>query len=239
MKNIFSILSVFFLMAVTAQTPDQIVEQYIKALGGEQNLSSIKSIQKIDTMSANGMDFPMKTYQDLTGKILSTMQMGGQEIILVAFDGQKGFMFDQATFGYKDIPDSLKTDYADKAKNFFGYFYKYKEKGYQLKYKGKKIMDGKEMEAIDLHMQKPAEGGIQDFVAYFDVKDHLLKIIEINKNNMTIFTKIDQYKKFGDVNFPTLVVTEVNGAPAMTLKTAEVSINVPAPSKEMFQKPGN
>ncbi len=239
MKNIFSILSVFFLMAATAQTADQVVDQYIKAMGGAEKIAQIKSIQKKDTMTANGMNFPVETYQDTSGKIYSTMKMGGQNIILMAFDGQKGFVFDNQIYGYKDIPSDKVNEYKNKAKNMFGYFYRYKEAGHQLKYKGKQTKDGKNFEVIDLHLKEPIEGGVQDLTAYFDANTHLLSFIEVQKNGSTVITRIKGYKEFEGVKFPLEVVTEVNGMPLFILKTGDVKINAQAPSKEKFKKPNN
>ncbi len=239
MKKILSLMGLFFVMTGMAQTPDQIVNQYINALGGSEKLSSVKSIQKKDTMVANGMEFPMDTYQDKTGKIYSTMKMGDQEIILLAFDGEKGFMFDNMTYSYKDISPDQAASFKNKAKNMFGYFYEYKKAGHQLKYTGQQTKDGKKMDVVEMHLKEPVEGGIQDLTAYFDADSHLLNLIEVEKNGAKVITRIKGYKTFEGIKFPAEVVTEMNGTPIMTLKTGDVKINAPAPPADKFVKPNN
>ncbi len=241
MKKILNLAVFLFVLNGMAQTAEQVVDNYIKALGGEKNLSEIKAIHKKDLLSTNGMEFPIDTYQDSSGKIYSTMKVGNNEIILVAFDGEKGFLYDNLTAGYKDIPADKKKEFKEKAQNLFGYFYQYKKAGHKLKYIGQKEMDGKKMEAVEMHLKEPVDGDIQDLTAYFDANSHLLKAIEINKSGQNILTKITDYKKFNDseVLFPVEIVTEVNGMPAMSLKTQSVEINPSAPSAEKFIKPNN
>ncbi len=237
MKKIITLLSLFLFAGLSAQTAEQVVDNYLKALGGKEKLASVKSLQKKDTMIANGMSFPMETYQDVNGKIYSTMEMGAQKIVLAAFDGEKGFVFDNATFGYKDVSPEKAKSLKDKAKNLFGYFYDYKKAGHTLKYKGKEIKNGMNAEVVEMHLKEPVEGGVQDLTAYFDAGDHLLKLIEIKNGNNTIVTEIKDYKNFDGILFPVLIETTVNGVPAMTVKTGDVKINVPAPSADKFVKP--
>jgi len=241
MKKILNFAAFLFILNGLAQNSEQVVNNYIKALGGKDKLAAVKAVQKKDILTSNGMDFPMDTYQDITGKIYSEMEMGGQKIILVAFDGKKGFMFDNRSFGYKDIPEDKKNDFINKAKNMFGYFYNYKKAGHSLKYIGQKEKDGQKVDALEMHLKEPVEGGIQDLTAYFDADSHLLKTIEIKKDGNVIVTKINNYKKFdnSDILFPVEIVTEMNGNPVMTLKTQEIEINPTAPSSEKFVKPNN
>jgi len=237
MKNLLSLLTFFFILTGTAQKADQVIDNYLKALGGKEKLASVKAVQKKDVMTMQGMDFPMENYQDTTGRMYSTMEMGGQKVILVAFDGKKGYMFDNRTYSYKDIPQDKAEQFKDKAKNIFGSFYEYKKQGNTAQYKGQKEMDGKKMEVVELHLKKPVEGGVQDLIAYFDADNHLLKVIEINNLGKKILTKINNYKDLEGVKFPLEIVTEVEGVPQMTLKTESLKINPPAPSKDKFVKP--
>ena len=239
MKKLLGLMGFFLMLTGTAQTADQVIDNYIKAIGGKEKVAAVKAVQKKDLMNMQGMDFPMENYQDTSGRMYSTMEMGGQKVILVAFDGKKGFMFDNRSFGYMDIPEDKAEQFKDKAKNIFGAFYEYKKQGNTVKYKGQKEINGKKMEVIEMHLKKPAEGGIQDLIAYFDTDNHLLKGIEINNLGKRILTRINDYKEFDGVKFPIEIVTEVDGVPQMTLKTESVTVNPPAPSKDKFIKPNN
>jgi hypothetical protein len=239
MKHLITLSILFLVTTGIAQNPDKVIDNYIKALGGADKLASVKSIHKKDTMIANGMSLPMETYQDTTGKIYSSTEMAGQKIILVAFDGEKGFVFDNTTFGYKDISQDQAESFRNKAKNIFGYFYNYKKEGHTLKYKGKEVKNGKNMEVLEMHLKEPVEGDIQDLTAYFDTDTHLLSMIEIEKDGNLIVTHVENYKPYSGILFPVEITTKLNGNTAMILKNADVTINPPAPSADKFVKPNN
>jgi hypothetical protein len=235
MKKLFLLFILFFTAFTYGQNAEKIVDDYLKAIGGDK-LEEVKSIKQKGHMMMQGMDFPMETYQDTSGKMYTKMNMMGQDIIATAFDGQKGFMFDNATFGYKDIPDSLSQSFKEKAKNMFGYFYKYKDQHHKIKYLGTKKTDSVTYELVQLILNKPMQG-VNEVTAYFNPKTHLLDVVEINKDNHIVLTKSTDYKNFGDIKLPTKVTTEVDGNPVVTIKMDEVFINPPAPDASIFKKP--
>jgi len=48
--------------SLRAQTADEIVNKYIKAIGGKELISSIKSIYEEGTLEVNGNEGPSTTY---------------------------------------------------------------------------------------------------------------------------------------------------------------------------------
>lgn len=236
MKKTTFLLFLLTSTALWAQTADQIIQNYINKIGGTK-LDQVHAILQKGTMSSNGMDFPMESYQDTSGKIYSKIKMMGTDMTTVAFDGQKGFMFDNASFGYKDIPDSIATHYKSKAKNLFGYFYKYKANGGKVKYLGKQKMDSLQTDAVMLSIAKSPISGINDFTAYFNPTTHLLTALKVLKSGHIIITKPDQYKSFDGILLPTKISTEVDGNPVMTLTIDSIKINPPAPDQSIFIKP--
>ncbi len=236
MKKLFFLT---FLLATTtfwAQTADGLVQNYLNAIGGDK-LDQVHSILQKGVMNMSGMDFPTESYQDTSGKMYTKLNMMGQEITALAFDGQKGYMFDNATFGYKDIPDSLTHQFKEKAQNLFGYFYRYKQKGSQVKYLGKQKLDSINYDTVLLTLAKPAEGNIKELTVFFNPKTHLIEAIKIVKDGHIIFTKPQAYKTFDGIGLPTKIVTVMDDQPVMTIKLDEIKINPPAPDPSIFSKP--
>jgi hypothetical protein len=165
------------------------------------------------------------------------LNMMGSDIIAVAFDGKKGFTFDNMTFGYKDIPDSLASDFKEKAKSMFGYFYNYKQNGHQVKYLGKQDFNGQTYNKVELILAKPVDGGVKNIFAYFNPETHLLDFIEVEKDGHHVITESKNFKDFEGIKFPTKIVTKVDGNPVMTLNLNEVKINPPKPDASIFTKP--
>jgi len=229
-------LFVFISLNTWGQTAEQIVDKYLDKIGGKK-LETVHAILQKGEMVTNGMSIPMTNYQDTSGRMYSKLNLMGNEIIAVAFDGEKGYVFDNASFGYRDIPDSLTHNFKEKAKNIFGNFYKYKQAGQKVKYLGKQKFEDATYDAVLLTFSKPLEGKIKDLIAYFDPDTSLLKAIKIVADGQIVITKPVNYKSFDGILFPEELITEVDGNNVMTMKFNEIQINPPAPDSKIFIKP--
>ncbi len=234
-KNLF-LFAWIISQIISAQSAENIIQNYYKAIGGEK-LNQVQAILQKGKMISNGMEFPMESYQNTKGQMYTKMNLMGQDMTMVAFDGQKGFVFDNASFGYKDIPDSLANVFKKKAENLFGYFYQYKKAGHKLKYLGKQKLEGKTYDKVHLILAKPVEKNIQDIFAYFDPKTHLLYAVEIKKDGHLALTENQDYKTFDGLKFPTKIITKIDGNPVMTLQINDLKINPPQPAPAVFAKP--
>ncbi len=234
MKKLLILLFTFSISSVWSQKADKIVQNYLQKLGGKK-LEQVHSILQKGTMTMNGMDFPMENYQDTSGKMYSKINMMGQEIVAFAFDGQKGYQFNN--FNYEDIPDSLANKYREKAKNLFGHFYKYKERGGHLKYLGKQKFDGIDAESIQISFDKPIEGDVKTLVAYFNPETGLLLGIKTEKDNHIVIVRPTDYKEFDGILFPVKTTVELDGNLFQTIKLDSIQINPPTPDPKIFEKP--
>ncbi len=234
MKKLFLLAFIISVTGLQAQKADQIVQNYLQKIGG-QKLDKVHSILKKGTMNMNGMDFPMESYQSSDGKMYTKLKMMGQDIVALAFDGKKGYQF--ANFSYVDIPDSLTTKFKEKSQNFFGFFYKYKEHGRQLKYLGQQKFDSIQAESLQISFDKPIEGGIKDAVAFFDPETGLLMGIKIVKDGHIIITRTSEYKVFDDISLPTKITIDMDGSVIRTFKFNTIQVNPPVSDPAIFEKP--
>jgi len=230
------ILFLFISATSWAQNADKIIQDYYKAIGGKK-LQNVQAVMQKGVMQSGGVDIPIESYQNKDGQMYSKLNMMGSDIIAVAFDGKKGFTFDNMTFGYKDIPDSLASNFRDKAKNMFGFFYNYKQKGHKIKYLGKQNKNGQTYNKVELILAKPVDGGIKSLVAYFNTQTHFLDLIEVKKDGNLVITETKDFKDFDGIKFPTKIVTKVGENVMVTLNLTEVKINPPKPDPSVFTKP--
>lgn len=87
-------------------TPKEVIDNYLKALGGKDKLESIKTILIENTLSVQGMDIMMRT-KKMGNKFKSEQSVMGQKMVQL-FDGEKGY-FEQG--GQKmDIPADKVAD---------------------------------------------------------------------------------------------------------------------------------
>ncbi|AZI23451.1 hypothetical protein EIH07_10595 [Chryseobacterium taklimakanense] len=87
-------------------TPKEVIDNYLKALGGKDKLESIKTMLIENTLSVQGMDIMMRT-KKMGNKFKSEQTVMGQNMVQL-FDGEKGY-FEQG--GQKmDIPADKVAD---------------------------------------------------------------------------------------------------------------------------------
>lgn len=81
-------------------TPKEVIDNYLKAMGGKEKLESVKSAVLDNTLSVQGMEVSMVT-KKMGNKFKSEQSVMGQKMVQF-FDGEKGY-FEQ--MGQKqDIP---------------------------------------------------------------------------------------------------------------------------------------
>lgn len=81
-------------------TPQQVVDNYLNALGGKAKLEAVKSTLIDNTITAQGMEINSVT-KKMGNKFKSVQSVMGQEMTQV-FDGEKGYMNQMGT--KTDIP---------------------------------------------------------------------------------------------------------------------------------------
>lgn len=75
--------------ATSKLSPQQVLDNYIKALGGKDKLESVKSFMTEDVISAQGMEIPSIT-KKMGNRFKSVQSIMGREIVSM-FDGEKGY----------------------------------------------------------------------------------------------------------------------------------------------------
>ncbi len=71
-------------------TAEQVVEDYLNAIGGRAKINGVKDMQSTSTMQLQGMSFGMKTFQKGRDKYAVEMTMNGQPMNKQLYDGTEG-----------------------------------------------------------------------------------------------------------------------------------------------------
>ncbi|WP_299180236.1 hypothetical protein [uncultured Chryseobacterium sp.] len=178
-----------------------VIDTYIKALGGKDKLEAVKTTIIHNTLSVQGMEISMVT-KKLGNKFRSEQEVMGQKMVQF-FDGEKGYI---EQMGQKiDIP-ATEIDDLKKAKVIDALGYdpaKFSEVNVEK-------VDGKDYNVLTSEQGK----------SYFDKSTGLLHktISEDNK----IF--INNYVTVEGIKFPSEVEAEGNGQKVL-IKTTKVIIN--------------
>lgn len=192
----------------SAQTAQQVIDNYVTALGGKQKLESVKTLSMKNTISVMGMDMEGKTLKK-DNKFKSSQTMMGQEMFQV-FDGEKGYA---SQMGQKvDFP-------ADQV----------------AKLKDAKLMDALGMNASKIKtVEKKQEDG-KDFIVlssddtkyYFDAKTGLLSKTEGDKGTMTI----NKYVSVDGIQFVEEMTIDAAGQ-QIQVKNYDIKVNQPISDDE-------
>lgn len=182
-------------------TSKEVIDNYIKALGGKDKLEGVKSIITDNTLSVQGMEITMTT-KKMGNKFKSVQSVMGQQMTQL-FDGEKGY-FDQ--MGQKiDIPaDKIAELKKSKMIDALGY----DAASFQTVTVEK--IDGKDYNVLSSDKGK----------FYFDASTGLLYKSNAAEGNATI----KSYMAVDGIKFPAEIDAEGNGQ-KINIKTTKVVVN--------------
>ncbi|MCC7465275.1 MAG: insulinase family protein, partial [Saprospiraceae bacterium] len=120
-------------------TAEQVVEDYLNAIGGRAKIAGIKDMQSNAVMEMRGgPSLSLNTFQKGGNKILVEMSMNGQVMNKQLFDGQSGM---QSSMGQvENLDESTTAEMKEQAK--ICKEADYKSGGYQLTLKGMEEING-------------------------------------------------------------------------------------------------
>jgi len=243
MKTFKTLIIALLLVAVTpmtAQTADEIINNYFENTGGADAWSNLQGIKMVASANAQGMEIPVEIYQTKDGKQLVKINFQGQEITQFSFDGETmwstNFMTMEAEKSDAEATENMKKQ----TKDFPSPFLNYKEKGFTVELLGSETMEGTETFKIKL-TQTPimVDGKEEPNVSfhYFDSENFVPIVVESEitqgpaKGQMSKSTMSD-YQEVDGLYFP---FDMGMGGQAITIK--EIVLN-PEIDEAMFAFPG-
>lgn len=179
-------------------TAEQVVEDYLNAIGGRAKINSIKDMQSTSSMQLQGMELGIKTFQKGRNKYAVEMTMNGQAMNKQLYDGAQGF---QSAMGQVEtLEGEALIDLKEQA--LFCKEAVYKTDGYKYMLKGMETINGSN--AYIIEVERP-DG--KKTTEYYDSKTSL-KVREISTGtgadgNPSVQTiDISDYKEVNGVKLP-------------------------------------
>jgi zinc protease len=201
---------------------EQVVEDYLNAIGGRAKLNAVQNMQSTSSMSLQGMNFSIKTYQKDRNKYAVEMSMNGKVMNKQIYDGLTGT---QSAMGQVEALDSAQlNDFKEQA--LFCKEATYKTGGYKIELKGIEVINGNNAYVIEV--LRP-DG--KKTTEYYDNKTSL-KIREIstgkgmdgNPNVQTI--DIGDYKDVNGVKLPYAMTVSGPFPVPFKVTVSEIKLNV-------------
>ena len=233
-KLIFSILTLAFVSA-NAQTTDDIIQKYSKAMGGLAAFNAIKTMKTTGTFTTQGVDLAL-TSQIINGKaIRNDVQAMGQTVINSYKDG-KGWKINPFA-GITTVTDMTPEELIDfKSQSMIAsQLMDYKLRGHKVELQGQEDVEG-----IKTYKIKLTNKDDKKVTTYFiSVTDNtIIKSVstrQLQGQNIEIETFYSDIKDFNGLKFPMLRIQKMQGQVFQEIKIATIEFNVPIDEK-IFDK---
>lgn len=199
--------------------PQNIIDQYIQAIGGKQNIDQVKTISSSGSISMQGMSMPYEVKSMNPNKISIVATMNGSIASKQVFDGKKGY---KEQMGNKaDLTDDEMKPYLDQ-KGLFPQEY-YVSANYILVLKSTDKINDKPAYVIEV----TSPSGYKT-TEYYDSASHLLVRQDVNQQGINVSTIFSDYRVVNNVLLPFKMTQNIqtpSGDMAMDFITDTYTIN--------------
>ncbi len=230
-------ITAIVLMATTmissAQTADEILDNYFENIGGKEKLKSLEGIKMMAKVNQQGMEIPLEIIQLKDGRQMSIITFQGKQIKQGVYDGETlwshNFMTMKAEKSEAEATENFKLNTND----FPDSFIDYKEKGYTIELMGNEIIDGTETFKIKL-VREPltVDGNKEEDVSYyfFDM-DNFVPIAvqsEIKSGQakgMTQEITMSDYQEVDGIYFAFAMTQGIKDGPSNPMTIESIELN--------------
>ncbi len=218
------LLSALFLFSIgaiiNAQTAEEIVDNYIKNIGGTEAWSKIESMKITGVGRQQGVDYPFVATMMKDGRTLINVDLQGTSFIVEAFDGENFWSMNFQTQKAEAADSETSINYKNEARDQIpDAFHNYKEKGYKVELIGEDTWEGTEVFKIKLTKNPILVDGVEEEnVSYyfFDTENFVPIASETvvksgPAKGATAQTIISDYQEVEGVYIPFTIVEKFNG----------------------------
>jgi len=245
LKFLVCIAFLTFASQTTAQTAEEIINNYIENIGGQEAWSKVNSMKATGIGKQQGVDYPFIATYMKDGRTLINIDLQGREFTVEAFDGETEWSMNFQTQKPEAADSESSLNYKNEAKdNFPDAFMDYKNKGYKVELLGKDTFEGSECFKIKL-TKKPAivDGKEEENVEtyYFDTENYVPIAMESMitsgpAKGATAQALFSDYQEVDGLYMPFSVINKFNGQVGLEMIMKSVEFN-PEVDESKFKMP--
>jgi hypothetical protein len=218
-------LSFLSLIAVTthAQTVDEIVDNYVTAMGGKEKFTSLNTVILTGTLSTQGIEIPITITKHHNVGVRTDLEIMGTSNYQVcnAMEGWAFFPIRQMSEPAKMTDEEYKS-YSGQL-DLQGPLFNYKEKGNTIEFLGKDKVDGAEAYKLKVALKS---GKTSTY--YIDTKTHFVikiaSVAVVNGQDMEIENSFSDFKQTADGYWFPYTSTNMQGP--VTFSKIETNVKV-------------
>lgn len=211
-----AVLTVSFSTTISAQTADEIIDNYLENVGGKDAWSKVKSMKVTGIGKQQGVDYPFVATYMADGRYVIDVDLQGTSFVVEAFDGEQSWAMNFQTQKAEAADSEASKNVKNEAKDeITSAFYNYKEKGYKVELLGKETWEGTEAFKIKLtkkpsHVDGKEVENIEIF--FFDTENFVPLASEavINSGPAKGATAQTLYSDYQEVDGVYIAFSEIN-----------------------------
>ena len=234
MKHTVIIALLFLANVVRAQSPEEVVELYIQAIGGRANLEKVKTIRADIEVESNGFVMDGQLAFSFPDKEYTEMNVRGEKLITV-INGNKGWMVNPMTGSSAPFPMSEEQIRASKKNMAADQLLD--ASSYTIEDLGERKVKGQNYRVLKVKFNKGYQAQQN---RYFNTATRLIDYVEIESlSGSNGFMAFKDYVAINGIKFPGMILNYTRSdldSPSMTLKLKNLKVNT-AVDMKLFEKP--
>lgn len=196
----------FVMGSMSAQTADDIIDNYIENTGGEEAWKNLKATKMIASVNQGGMEIPVTVYNTKDGKMAVVVNLQGQEITQMAYDGttlwSTNFMTMKPEKGNAEMTGNMalnKNDFPSALLNA-------DENGYAVELIGTETKEGTETFKVKVTQEPVMVNGkeVPSINYYYFEKENFVPIImeSTQESGQMVTIGMSDYQEVDGLYFP-------------------------------------
>ncbi|MEN8138335.1 MAG: outer membrane lipoprotein-sorting protein [Bacteroidota bacterium] len=239
LKTLALTLLIGFSQTISAQTADEIIDNYWETVGGKENWAKVEgTLTKAKTMG-QGMEIPLEIISMKDGKTMVTFTFQGKEVKSQVFDGEVLWGHNMMTMEAEKQNEEQTKIMKDETLDFPNAFIDYKSKGYKVELIGKETVEGTSCFKIKI-TKKPViiDGKEVENASFYYFDDENFVPIVVEKEILTgqmkgqsFQTVLSDYQEVEGLYFPYSSTQKLKGTPqgqTITIESIELNPKVEA-----------
>lgn len=181
-KLLFAAMLMLIVAPVSAQTAQEIIANYVENTGGEKAWEDLKATKMIASVNQGGMEIPVTVYNTRDGKMAVVVNLQGQEITQMAYDGTTLWTTNFMTMKPEKSDAEQTQNMALNKNDFPSALMNADENGYEVELVGTETKEGTETFKIKVIQEPVTVNGkeVPSINYYYFEKENFVPIIMEN-----------------------------------------------------------
>ncbi len=196
-----------------------VIRAYIKAIGGEEKLNSVKSLSSESAMSMMGQEMSVQVYHLAPDKLNFTIGMPGMTIMRQVYDGEKGIL---EQMGQKQEAEGELLDQLKEQALMFPELL-YLNDNYTVEVRGIEDLNGEN--AYRVVVTNPVKERTEYYSVDTGLKLRAVEVQDAGGQTATISTDYSDYRSVEGIMFPYLVKMSGMGPMPFEMAVQKIEVN--------------